>query len=103
VQDFLSCAIEKVHAGHFSLPHLVKKICHAPALRFGIRERGFLREGYFADLVLVDPDAPFTVRREDVLSRCGWSPFEGERFRSRVAVFNLMSDIATSPIWPEQS
>ena len=85
VQDFLSCALDKVHAGHFSLPHLVKKISHAPALRFGIRERGFLREGYFADLVLVDADAPYTVRREDVLSKCGWSPFEGERFRSRVA------------------
>ena len=85
VQDFLSCALDKVHAGHFSLPHLVKKIAHAPALRFGIRERGFPREGYFADLVLVDADAPYTVRREDVLSKCGWSPFEGERFRSRVA------------------
>ena len=85
VQDFLSCALDKVQAGHFSLPHLVKKIAHAPALRFGIRERGFLREGYFADLVLVDADAPYTVRREDVLSKCGWSPFEGERFRSRVA------------------
>lgn len=85
VQDFLSCALDKVHAGHFSLEHLVKKICHAPALRFGIQERGFLREGYFADFVLVDPDAPFEVRRENVLSRCGWSPFEGESFRSRVA------------------
>ena len=85
VQDFLSCALDKVHAGHFSLPLLVKKIAHAPALRFGIRERGLLREGYFADLVLVDADAPYTVRREDVLSKCGWSPFEGERFRSRVA------------------
>ena len=85
VQDFLSCALDKVHAGHFGLAHLVKKIAHAPALRFGIRERGFLREGYFADLVLVDPDAPYTVRREDVLSKCGWSPFEGEQFRSRVA------------------
>ena len=74
-----------MHAGHFSLPHLVKKVCHAPALRFGIGERGFLREGYFADLVLVDPDAHYTVRREDVLSKCGWSPFEGESFRSRVA------------------
>lgn len=85
VQDFLSCALDKVHDGHFSLAHLVKKICHAPALRFGIQQRGFLREGYFADLVLVAPDAPFTVRREDVLSRCGWSPFEGESFRSRAA------------------
>ncbi|MBP6627759.1 MAG: dihydroorotase [Arenimonas sp.] len=85
VQDFLACALDKVHDGHFSLPHLVQKICHAPAQRFGIVERGFLREGYFADLVLVEPDAPYTVLRENVLSRCGWSPFEGDRFRSRVA------------------
>ena len=85
VQDFLACALAKVRDGHFSLPHLVRKSCHAPALRFGIPERGFLREGYFADLVLVDPDAPYTVRREDVLSKCGWSPFEGETFPARVA------------------
>ena len=49
-----------------------------------LEERGFLREGYFADLVLVE-DVPFTVKREDVLSKCGWSPFEGTTFRSRVA------------------
>ena len=85
VQDFLGCAIDKVRDGHFDLPHLVKKICHAPALRFGVRERGFLREGWFADLVLVDPASPRRVRREDVLSRCGWSPFEGEAFSSSVA------------------
>ena len=94
VQDFLSCALQKVHDGHFSLPHLVKKIAHAPALRFGITERGFLREGYFADFVLVDPDAPFTVRREDVLSKCGWSPFEGETFRSRVAATYVNGQLA---------
>lgn len=85
VQDFLVCALQKVRDGHFSLPHLVRKICHAPALRFGIQERGFLREGYFADLVLVEPEGGTEIRRENVLSRCGWSPFEGERFDARVA------------------
>jgi dihydroorotase len=94
VQDFLACALEKVHDGHFPLVQLVNKICHAPAIRFGIRERGFLREGYFADLVLVDPQAPYTVRREDVLSKCGWSPFEGERFRSRVAATYVNGELA---------
>jgi len=49
-----------------------------------VHERGFLREGYHADLVLID-DAPFTVRREDILSKCGWSPFEGRTFRSKIA------------------
>ncbi|HLS84122.1 MAG TPA: dihydroorotase [Arenimonas sp.] len=85
VQDFLVAALEKVHEGHFDLAHLVKKICHAPALRFSIAERGFLREGAYADLTLVECEAPWTRERSQVLSRCGWSPFEGRRFRSRVA------------------
>ena len=50
-----------------------------------MRERGYLREGYAADLVLVDPNKPHTVRREEVLSKCGWSPFEGETFHSSIA------------------
>jgi len=85
VQEFLVCALQKVRDGHFSLEHLVQKICHAPAQRFEIGNRGFLREGFAADLVLVDPLAGTTVARERILTRCGWSPFEGERFDARVA------------------
>jgi dihydroorotase len=59
-------------------------VSHASAQLFDVAERGFLREGYFADLALID-DVPLTVRREDVLSKCGWSPFEGMAFRSRIA------------------
>jgi dihydroorotase len=84
VQFALNAALECVHEGSFSTAHLVQKFAHAPAQLFDVKERGFLREGYFADLVLVE-DTPFTVRREDVLSKCGWSPFEGTTFRSRVA------------------
>ena len=84
VQYALTAALECVHEGHFSTAHLVQKFAHAPAQLFDVAERGFLREGYFADLVLVE-DTPFTVKREDVLSKCGWSPFEGTTFRSRVA------------------
>jgi dihydroorotase len=62
----------------------VQKFAHAPAQLFDVKERGFLREGYFADLVLID-DTPFTVERAQVLSKCGWSPFEGRTFRSRIA------------------
>ena len=94
VQDFLICALQKVRDGHFSLPHLVKKICHAPAIRFGIRERGYLREGYFADLVLVEPRSGTDVTRERVLSRCGWSPFEGEHFDARVAATFVNGELA---------
>jgi dihydroorotase len=85
VQEALVAALECVHEGHFDATRVVQKFAHAPAELFDVAERGFLREGYYADLVLVDPDAPYTVERERVLSKCGWSPFEGQRFRSRVA------------------
>lgn len=85
VQFFLVCALQKVRDGHFPLTQLVQKVCHAPAQRFDIAERGFLREGYFADLVLVEPNGGTEVRRQDVLSKCGWSPFEGERFDAKIA------------------
>jgi len=84
VQFALVAALECVHEGHFAAADVVRKFAHAPAQLFDVRERGFLREGYWADLVLVE-DRPFTVRREDVLSKCGWSPFEGTTFRSRIA------------------
>src|SRR5690606_39754160 len=70
VQFALVAALECVHEGRFDITRVVQKFAHAPAQLFGVRERGFLREGYFADLVLVE-DAPSTVRREDVLSKCG--------------------------------
>ncbi len=85
VQYALVAALELVHDGKLALETVVERFAHAPATLFNVRERGFLREGYAADLVLVDPAAPFTVRREDVLSKCGWSPFEGRTFRSSIA------------------
>lgn len=84
VQYALLAALELVHEGRMSTAQVVQKASHASAQLFDVAERGFLREGYFADLVLID-DAPLTVRREDVLSKCGWSPFEGMTFRSRIA------------------
>jgi len=84
VQYALLAALECVHDGDFGITQLVQKFAHAPAQLFDVRKRGFLREGYHADLVLVE-DTPLTVRREDVLSRCAWSPFEGHTFRSRIA------------------
>ncbi|RNF86416.1 dihydroorotase [Montanilutibacter psychrotolerans] len=84
VQYALNAALELVHEGHLSTAQVVQKFAHAPAQLFDVKERGFLREGYAADLVLID-DTPFTVRREDVLSKCGWSPFEGRTFHSRIA------------------
>ncbi len=84
VQFALNAALELVHEGRLSTAQVVDKFAHAPAKLFDVEHRGFLREGYFADLVLIQ-DTPYTVQREDVLSKCGWSPFEGRTFRSRIA------------------
>jgi dihydroorotase len=83
VQYALLAALELVREGKLSNAQIVQKFAHAPAQLFDVHERGYLREGYWADLVLVD-DTPLTVRREDVLSKCGWSPFEGKTFHSRI-------------------
>jgi dihydroorotase len=84
VQYALNAALELVHEGRLTTAQVVQKFAHAPAQLFDVSERGFLREGYWADLVLID-DTPLTVRREDVLSKCAWSPFEGTTFHSRIA------------------
>ena len=94
VQDFLVVALQKVCEGHFSLPQLIQKICHNPALRFGIQERGFLREGFFADLVIVEPNGGTNVTRGKVLSKCGWSPFEGESFNAKVSATFVNGELA---------
>jgi len=84
VQFALQCALEQAFNGAIPLERIVESVTHAPAELFQVKDRGYLREGYFADLVLVDPRKPHTVRREEVLSRCGWSPFEGFTFRSSI-------------------
>ncbi|TKR33007.1 dihydroorotase [Luteimonas gilva] len=84
VQYALNAALECVREGSLTTAQMVRKFAHAPAQLFDVKERGFLREGYWADLVMV-ADEPFTVRREDVLSKCGWSPFEGATFHTRIA------------------
>ncbi|HVB85009.1 MAG TPA: dihydroorotase [Rhodanobacteraceae bacterium] len=85
VQYALQCALERVFDGALTLERLVEAVSHAPATLFSVRERGYLREGYAADLVLVDPQRPHTVTDAEVLSKCAWSPFEGETFRSSIA------------------
>src|SRR5580765_4996027 len=82
VQSVLQCALERWFDGQIPLELIVEKTAHAPAKLFAVKERGFLREGYFADLTLLDINAPQTVKRADVISKCGWSPFEGYTFRS---------------------
>lgn len=82
VQHALPAMLEFHRQGKISLPQIAEKMSHNPAVCFNIRERGFIREGYFADLVLADLNAGSTVDRTNILSKCGWSPFEGYRFSS---------------------
>jgi dihydroorotase len=84
VQHALPMLLELYHDRHITLETLVERACHAPAKLFDIVERGYLREGYWADLVLVDLHSPMLVEREDLLYKCGWSPLEGEQLRSTV-------------------
>lgn len=85
IQHSLAAMLEFYHRGEISLEKIVQKMCHNPAILFRIRERGFIREGYFADLTLVDLNNPWEVKKENILSKCGWSPFEGNVFKSKVS------------------
>ena len=85
VQFVLQCALERWFDGLLPLEVIVEKTAHASAKRFGVRDRGFLREGCWADLTLIDVESPQTVTREQVISKCGWSPFDGYTFRSSIA------------------
>ena len=84
VQHALVSALEHVHDGVFDIEKVVEKTSHNVALRFNVAERGFVREGYYADLTIIDMNKPFSVSKEDVLYKCGWSPFEGYQFRSSI-------------------
>ncbi len=84
VQHALVAMLEFYHRGKITLEKIVEKMAHHPAICFQVEKRGFIREGYWADLVLVDLNKPWTVKKENILYKCGWSPFEGQRFQSAV-------------------
>jgi dihydroorotase len=84
VQHSLVAMLEMSRDEKLSPEMVVEKMCHAPARIFGVDRRGFVRQGYHADLVLVDPESPWTVDTDNILYKCGWSPFEGQTFHSKV-------------------
>ncbi|MDR1919750.1 MAG: dihydroorotase [Tannerellaceae bacterium] len=84
VQHALPAMLEMAAKGVFTYEKVVEKMSHQPAELFHIDRRGYIRPGYYADLVLVEPDAPWTVSRENIRYACGWSPFEGHTFRHKV-------------------
>lgn len=84
VQHALPAMLQFYHQDKISLEKIVEKMCHNPAILFQIKDRGFIREGYKADMVLVDLNAPWSVQADNIQYKCGWSPFEGTTFKSRI-------------------
>lgn len=90
VQHSLVAMMEFYHQGKISMAKIVEKMCHAPADCFQVEKRGYIREGYHADLVIVDPKSTWAVEKQNILYKCGWSPFEGIEFNSKV-VFTFVN------------
>src|SRR5690606_26377985 len=84
VQHALQALLELYKKGKLSLEQIVQKTAHHTAICFQVEKRGFIREGYWADLVLVDINKPYLVSKENIRSKCGWSPFEGTTFSSSI-------------------
>ncbi|NDV47831.1 dihydroorotase [Paludibacter sp. 221] len=84
IQHSLSAMLQLAKEGYFTFEKVIEKMCHAPADLFRIDRRGYIREGYYADLVLVDMNKPYTVSKDNILYKCGWSPFEGATFDASV-------------------
>ncbi|MCG9659402.1 dihydroorotase [Vibrio mediterranei] len=84
VQHALLSLLDQVHQGHMTMTQLVEKTAHNPAVRYGVQQRGFVREGYYADLVLIDPDTTTLVTNDNSLYHCGWSPFNGHSFSAQI-------------------
>ena len=84
IQHSLVAMLEFYHQGKIGLEKIARKMSHNPAVVFEIQNRGFIREGYFADLVLVNLNEPWTVQKKNILAQCGWSPFENISFKSKV-------------------
>ena len=93
-QFVLPASLELAHLGHLSIAEVVEKTAHNVARRFRLKERGFIREGYWADLVIADNDGPYTVTRDQVISKCGWSPFEHRSFQWRVVTTLVSGKVA---------
>jgi dihydroorotase len=85
VQHAVVAMFEANHQGKISVEKIVEKMCHNPAKIFKIEQRGFIKEGYYADLVIVNPSKPWSVNKDNILYKCGWSPFEGTNFKSRIS------------------
>jgi dihydroorotase len=84
IQHSLQVMLSFYHEGMISLEHIINKMCHAPAVCFKIKDRGYIREGFFADLVLFNPNERILVTNEDLLYKCHWSPLEGAQLYGKI-------------------
>jgi len=84
VQHAVVAMFETFHQGKITVEKIVEKMAHNPAIVFKIEKRGFIKEGYYADLAIVNTGLPWNVKKENILYKCGWSPFEGYNFKSRI-------------------
>ena len=94
VQHALLSLFDLAAEGAFSVELIVDRVCHAPADIFGVQERGYIREGYYADLVIVDPNKSYRVEKSNLLSKCQWSPYEGHAFGSTIDTTIVNGQIA---------
>jgi dihydroorotase len=94
VQHALPAMLELVHNGKISIEKLVEKMCHHVAEIYRIKDRGYVREGYYADLVLLDFDHTWKVSHENILYKCQWSPFENQYFKSKIVQTFVNGNIA---------
>ncbi len=94
VQHSLQIMLDFFHKGMISLETIVEKMCHAPAVCFKIQDRGFIEEGYFADLAIVNLTKPHKVQKDNILYQCNWSPFEGQTFKGEVETTIVSGHIA---------
>lgn len=93
VQHALLSLFDQVRRGRMSMEQVVEKTAHNPAIRYGIEQRGFIREGYYADLVLVDTESPTLVTNDNSLYHCGWSPFAGHAFSAQIKTTWVNGDV----------
>ena len=96
VQHALPALLTALHQGKITLQKIVQKACHNPALLFDVKDRGYIREGYYADLVILDLNKEFEITKNDILYQCGWSPFEGTQFKGYVETTLLNGQLAYS-------
>ena len=94
VQHGLQILMDFYHEGILSLETIVEKTSHNVANRFQVKDRGFIREGYYADLAILDIDKPYQVSKDNILYKCGWSPFSGKTFNSSIYMTVINGHIA---------